>query len=244
MGEIIKISGLTVYSLGFFSAISFLWGAFIFYKKTSETHLEEDRILDLIAISGFWGFLIGRVGFVILNYSTFVKHWTRVLMITSYPGLDRWFVLLGFVLALIVGLKKERSKYFDYLDKFSLAFVAGSGVFWAFLSLIFFEWQRAVIGLLFVIATFWLWKLENQYRFFDWYKGNKNSARPGFVTAVGFSIVGLAFIFELVIYKSSFLFSYVFGFLIFVVGLFLLYIRSGRVLVEDLYFLKKWKKTK
>lgn len=244
MGEVINLSGINIYTLGLFVAISFLWGSFVFYKKSSETHFDESSVLDMVVIAAFWGFLMARLGYVMLNLPVFLKHWGRVFMISEYPGMDRWFASLGFLIAVLYSVRKKKGKSFDYLDIYTLGYFSGLSLFWIQLSLIAFEWQKVLIGFLSLLAAFWLWKAEKIYRFIDWYKGSKTYARTGFVFGFGLVIVGALYMVELLIYSSRNLFGYGFGAVLLVIGLALLYIRSGRMLEEDFTIIKKWKKVK
>lgn len=244
MGEVINLSGVNIYTLGLFISLSFLWAGFVFFKKSSETHLEESSVMDIIVLAAFWGFLLARVGYVLFNMSLFVKHWGRVFMFTEYPGMDRWFAVFGFLLAVIYSVRKKKGKLFDYLDLFALGYFAGSSLFWVLLTLVSFQWQKVLIGLLSLGATFFLWKAEQTYRFLDWYKGAKTYAKTGFVFSVGTIIAGLLYLIESAIFWQKGLFFYLFGSFLFVIGLVLLYIRSGRMLEDDFVVIKKWKKIK
>lgn len=244
MGEVINLSGVNIYTLGLFVSLSFLWGSFVFFKKSSETHFDESSVLDIVVMAAFWGFLFARVGFVLFNLSLFAKHWGRVFMFTEYPGMDRWFAIFGFLAAVIYSVKKKKGKLFDYLDMYALGYFAGVSLLWVFLSLMSFQWQSVLLGVLSLGATFFLWRAEQTYRFLDWYKGTKTYARTGFVFSSGLIIVGVLYLIEMISYNQRDFRYYLFGSLLFVIGLVLLYIRSGRMLEEDFVIIKKWKKIK
>jgi hypothetical protein len=244
MGEVINFSGVNIYTLGLFAAFSFLWGSFVFYKKSSETHIDESSVLDAIVMVAFWGLLVSRLGFVLLNLPVFMKHWGRVFMLSEYPGMNRWFALIGFLLAVLFSVRKKKGKHFDYLDMFALGYLQGVSLMWAFLSLVGFEWQKILIGSLYLAGAIWLWRMEKTYRFLDWYKGNKTYARTGFVFSVSVAMVGALYLIELLTYSVNFWYLYLFGFATVIFGLALLYIRSGRMIEEDFKIIKKWKKIK
>lgn len=246
MGEVVSIGGLNLYLGGLIVSLSFLWGGFVFYKKSLENHLDEGLVLDVVVLMAFWGFIFGRVGFVLLNLGLFVKHWGRALMLTSYPGIDRWFAVLGCVLALLLLVKKRRSKYFDFLDSFSLGYLASLSVYWPLVLVLGFNYSALVLGIWFFVIFVLMWSLEFKYRFFDWYKGTRTSARTGFIFGVSTSLVGLSYLFEGLLYSglSLDLSRVLLSSVLFVIGLVMVYIRSGRLLEEDLPIFKKWKKTK
>ncbi|OGD83549.1 hypothetical protein A2572_00375 [Candidatus Collierbacteria bacterium RIFOXYD1_FULL_40_9] len=244
MGEVISFSGLNIYTLGLFVALSFLWGSFVFLKKSAETHFEETAVLDMIVMAAFWGFLFARVGFVLFSSAQFVKHWGRVFMFTEYPGMNRWFALLGFLVAVFYSVRKKRGKIFDYLDVFTLGYFFGVSLMWVLLSLVNFSWQKVLLGFLGLVISTILWRVEKTYRFLDWYKGSKTYARTGFVFGVGTMMTGVLYIIELAITFEKNWQGYGLGTLLLVIGLALLYIRSGRMLEEDFVIIKKWKKVK
>lgn len=241
----VNIGGINLYLTGLIVSVSFLWGAFVFYKKSLENHLDEGLVLDIIVLMGFWGFIFGRIGFVLLNLGIFVKHWGRVFMLTSYPGLDRWFVILGFILALLLLVKKRRHKYFDFLDSFALGYLASLSIYWPLSLIMNFNYQGLALSLWFFVTFVLLWGVESKYRFFEWYRGARTSARTGFVFGVSTILVGLSYLLEHFLYNFSFdLWVMILSLALFVIGLVMVYIRSGRLLEEDLPIFKKWKKTK
>lgn len=244
MGEVINLSGVNIYTLGLFTSLSFLWGSFVFYKKSSEAHIDESSVLDAIVLISFWGLLVARFGFVLLNLPIFVNHWGRIFMLSEYPGMNRWFALVGFLGAVLYSVRRKKGKQFDYLDTFSLGYMQGVALIWIFLSLVRFEWQKVLLGVLYLIGAIWLWRMEKTYRFLDWYKGNKTYARTGFVFCLSVAIVGALYLIELIAYSVYFWYLYLLGFAMLVFGLALLYIRSGRIVEDDFKIIKKWKKIK
>lgn len=244
MGEVINLSGISIYTLGLFASLSFLWGSFVFYKKSSETHIDESSVLDVIVLVAFWGLLVARIGFVILNLPVFINHWGRVFMLSDYPGTNRWFALLGFLSAVLYSVRRKKGKQFDYLDLFSLGYMQGMALIWVFLSLMRFEWQKVLVGILYLLGAIWLWRLEKTYRFLDWYKGNKTYAKTGFVFSISIAMVGALYLIELFAYSVHSWYLYLLGLTMIILGLAMLYIRSGRMIDEDFKIIKKWKKIK
>lgn len=239
------VYGLNLYILGLFVCLSFLWGSFVFYKKSIENHLEENQVLDIVVLSAFWGLIVGRLGYVLSHYSIFVKHWSRSLMISAYPGMDRWFVLFGFILALLYLVKKKREKYFDYLDVFSLGYFSGVSWLWVLFTLVGFDWRYLLLGFLNFLSFIGLWQMEKKYRFFEWYKGVKTSARTGFVFGASVALVGLLFwLEEFLMFGFKLDWPFVWSVFCLILGLVIVYIRSGRLLKDDIAIIKKWKKIK
>lgn len=239
---VINLGGVPVYMLGLLVTFCFLWGGFVFYKKSIEAHFDDEAILDMIVLGAFWGFLLSRLGFVLSHLTLFWGHWTRVFLLTNYPGLDRWGFLVGLFLGLYWLTRKMKYKFLDLLDLACLGVLSGMSLFWVGLSLVLFRWQHILIGSLLFFGFLLFWNLEKSYRLIGWYRAQRTSARSGFVSGFGLTFLGLLFGLEQVIYRSVSVRSVIWVTVMVVSGLLLVYIRSGRVLNEDINSLKIWKK--
>ncbi len=244
MGEVVNISGVNIYTLGLFSVIAFLWGSYVFYKKGLSTHFEENSILDVVVVCGFWSFILGRLVYVLENLPIFFKHWSRVFLMADFPGVSRWGVLIGFVLGAMLVIRKKKGKYFDYFDLLALAYFGGMQIFLSLMLLSAFTWQRLALAILHFIFYLIFWRMEEAYRHFAWYRGSKTFARTGLVAGFSISAIGLLYFVELVINKTLWPSQLILGAVLSVLGLVLVYSRSGRILVDDLSVLKIWNKRK
>lgn len=245
MGEtIINIGGVSVYTLGLLTSFCYLWGTYVFYKKAIEAHFENEAILDMIVLGAFWGFLGARISFVILNLPIFLGHWSRVFLLTNYPGLDRWGFFVGLILGIYWIARKQKYKLLDLLDLAVLGLLSGLSLFWAGLCLIVFRWSELVLGLVNLLALVLFWDLEKKYRLIGWYRAQKTSAKSGFVSGFGLCIVGLFYWLEMVMMRTMTGVGGIWVVMLIVLGLTIVYIRSGRVLKDDINSLKIWKKTK
>jgi len=241
---VINMAGISIYGKGLLVVFCYLWGSYIFYKKAIESHFEGDSILDIIVLGAFWGFLFARLFFVIVNIGTFWNHWSRVFLLTNYPGLDRWGLLVGIVLALYRVSKKLKYRFVDLLDYITLGVIATNSLYWTGINLIRFSWLTVLLGILMFIGFVFFWYIETRYRLIGWYRAQKNSAKSGFVSGFGLAFLGLSFLLELFLYGNMKMSSLIWVLLMVVTGLILVYIRSGRVLSDDINSLKIWKKIK
>jgi hypothetical protein len=241
MGDMLIVSGASIYTLGLVSVFCFLWGSFVFFKKSDETHLDQTTIFDIIVLSAFWGFIVGRIGFVIANMEIFYKHWTRIFLLTNFPGINRWGILLGFILGIFIMVKKKKGKYLDYFDLAALGYFSGVSFFLLGLSIISFSWENVVLAVLNFGFFLLFWKLEKSYRLISWYRASKSFAKSGFVS--GFSLVAIGTLY-LIERAMSRLFGTIdlLSIILIISGLVLVYTRSGRILTEDIKSLKIWKK--
>jgi len=230
---IIRINSIPVYGFGLLAVFAFMWGSFVFYKKAVESHFEDRLILDSVVLSAFWGFIIGRLGFALLNLETFLGHFSRVFLLTNYPGLDRFGVILGVALGLWLCLRKTKEKFLDWFDLITLGISAGSAIFFAGMALMAFMWQFIVLAFVFLGVFIYFWNVERKYRTFAWYRNNKTSARSGFIAGFSISIWGLLYLAEKLLIGGFLWTIGVWVGAMFVVGLVLVYIRSGRTVAVD-----------
>lgn len=236
---LIKLGGINIYGFGLLAVFSFLWGGFVFYKKAVESHFDDYSILDGIVFSAIWAVVFGRLGFVVKNISEFWNHMGRIFFLGSYPGMDKWGVILGIVLGIFLIVKKFKARFFDWFDFVSLGITSGMAVFYAGMAMLSGYWQLVVISVLLLVAFIILWRMEDNYRTFSWYRGKKTSARSGFIGGTLISIWGFSAIIENILFRSVSLVAILWGIFLFVGGLVLVYIRSGRTVSEDIKIIFK-----
>lgn len=231
---VLKISSLYIYGFGLLTVLSFLWGAFVFYKKSLESHFEDLMVLDCVILSGFWAFIIGRLVFVALNLSTFWNHFPRILLLTNYPGVDRWGAIAGIALGVLLSVRKTKARFFDWFDLVSLGILSAIAVFLS--GLFLFTRSFGYLGLSFLnlLLFLYLWNVEDKYRTFDWYRGKRTSAKSGFISGMVVSSFGLSYAFEEFLFGGVSTWGLIWGSCLFVCGLVLVYIRSGRTVAEDI----------
>lgn len=225
---VLRINNIPIYGFGLLAVFSFLWGSFVFYKKTNESHFEDKLILDTVVLSAFWGFIVGRLAFSILNYQVFLSHWSRLFLLTNYPGLDRFGVIAGIALGLWLCLRKNKEKFLDWFDLMALGVSAGIAVFFAGLAILAYMWQFIVLAFLYFLVLVYFWNIEGKYRTLDWYRNKKTSAKSGFITGFSIASWGVLFLAEKLLTANFVWQTGVWAGLLLVGGLVLVYIRSGR----------------
>lgn len=236
---ILRINSIPVYGFGLLAVFAFLWGSFVFYKKATESHFEDKLILDSVVLSAFWGFILGRIVFAVLNMGMFWNHWTRLFLLSNYPGLDRFGVIAGIALGLWFCLRKIKGKFIDWFDLMAMGISAGTAIFFAGLGILAFMWQFIVFALVYLGIFVYSWNIEGKYRTFDWYRSKKTSARSGFITGFSISLWGGMFLAEKLLTRSFVWQAGVWAGVVFVGGLVLVYIRSGRTVAEDIKIIFK-----
>lgn len=231
---ILRINNIPVYGFGLLAVFAFLWGSFVFFKKANESNFEDRLILDSVVLAAFWSFILGRVAFAFLNLGMFWNHWSRLFLLTNYPGLDRFGVVAGLALGLWLCLRKVKERFLDWFDLMALGISAGASIFFAGLAILAFLWQFVVLAVIFLGAFIYFWNAEGKYRTFSWYRNNKTSSRSGFISGFTISLLGLLYLAEKLLTVSFVWPVGVWSGLLFVGGLILVYIRSGRTASEDL----------
>ena len=76
---LLDIGPITIYSFGFFLALSYLVGTFVFWKLGKKQGYNEEKLLDLSVISLIAALVGGHLYFVILNFSLFRDNLVSIL---------------------------------------------------------------------------------------------------------------------------------------------------------------------
>ena len=236
-----KIDMVTIYGYNVILALSFLWGSFVAYKKALEAHFDEVQVMDVIVLAGFWSFVLGRLTYVLLNLQLFWNNWARIFFLKNYPGLSHWGLLLGIALALFLVVRKNKQKFFDWLDFAALGLAGGMAIYFAGLAINrnIFALGAAIVSL--AVFSF-LWKAEKEYRTYAWYKNKKTQAKSGFISGVVLSYYGLVQLAWQLASQDRKIAVVITSILLFVGGWFLVYSRSGRNLSDDIKLISRYGK--
>lgn len=189
-------------------AVAVILAGFIFWKRGTEEHFQEDVLFDGFLLSTFAGLIVGRIAHVVLNFSSFGWSVPQWINLWSHPGISLSFAVLGAVLFLI---RFARSKGWDgwmTLDMWFPGIALGSAVAQIGFAIQLLLEKRelgsvvlvsSLVGafILLLLSRYFYW-LEFRYRTFSWYKSGQDLAKSGFITGVGlFSLGTLAFILHL-----------------------------------------------
>lgn len=240
---IFKVNSFAIYSLSLIVVASFLWGSFVFYKKAIESHFEELPVLDAVVFIAFWSFISGRMLFFFMNMSMFKDHWTRIFFLKDYPGLSQWGIIVGIFFGLYLALKNLKAKYIDWLDLVILGLLGGLPIYFACLGLVDFNWYNLVIAIVLAFVFGFLWRAENDYRTYSWYRYKRTQARTGFLSGAGLVVFGVLNLVLLVFSKPS-LVETLLGSISIVAGVMIVYIRSGRTIKEDIKIIANYGRKK
>ena len=98
---IFSLGSFNFYTLDFTTAVGFLLASFLSWRRLRNLGLAEDKIIDLLVLIGFWGFVFSRLSYLLENFADFGFFIDRWLLVTRYPGLTLWGAVLGFVFAAV-----------------------------------------------------------------------------------------------------------------------------------------------
>ena len=240
MSEVLVIVGrFSVYTLSLFVILAYFWYGFVVYKKGLEYRYATESLLDLAVLTGIFSWVGARLSFVLTHFSTFETNWLRVFLLSTYPGYDYLGLLVGLVVGLGILSRRGEVKLSDGVDLSGLglsgamAFERLGRVFSGRITLVFGAPLEIFQAFLFLLIFVWLWKLEGEYRTFDWYRFRKTQAKSGFVFGSFLFLSGIVVGFS----------SLLLGGVSVLVGMIVVYCQSGRSLSYDvklLPFVKRW----
>lgn len=240
MNEVlVSIGRFSVYTLSLSVVLAYFWYSFVVYKKGLEFRYAPESLLDLAVLTGIFSWVVARLSFVLTHLSIFQTNWLRVFLLSAYPGYDYLGLLVGLVLGLSLLSRRGEVKLSDGLDLSGLG-LSGAIAFER-LGRVFSGQTTLVLGIpgeilqafLFLLIFVWLWKLEGEYRTFEWYRFRKTQARSGFIFGAFLFLSGIVIGFsDISLGVGSVL-----------VGIIVVYRQSGRSLAYDvklLPFVKRW----
>lgn len=248
-------------SLTLLAFLAVFFAAFTFWRKGREEHYNTFDIFDAFLLSGLFGFLIGRITFVIFHWANFSSNVFNVINIIEKPGNEPLIALAAAVWFLYRYAVKAKWDAFEILDFYVTAislgmifiyagfFLDGSygGTFtktpWGVITIGTFEKTHPVqlYSLLYYLFTYiYLSRVEYVYRTLEWYRSGKKTAQSGFLFSTFLIFTALFHLFTGPVRLPGILLGdVVLDYFIYLVmllfGLVLLYIRSGR----SFHFFKK-----
>jgi len=241
-------------SLTVLAFLALFFSAFIFWRKGREEHYNSFEIFDAFLLSGLFGFIIGRIAFVIFHWAAFSQNILSVFNIVARPGNEPLIVLTASIWYLYRYAVKHKWDAFEILDFYVTAislgmmfiyagfFLDGSygGTFtslpWGIITPGTFEKTHPaqLYSLLYYFLIYiYLSKMEYAYRTIEWYRSGKKTAQSGFIFSTFLILTALFHILTGSIrLPSLFLGGVVIDYFIYIAvlifGLILLYKRSGR----------------
>lgn len=249
---------VTFYTFGLFSVLAFLFASFIVWKRGREAHLADEEIFDGIILVTLAGLVGARLTYILFWFDRFGFSPLTWLALVRIPGMYLSGGIASGALALYLLSKRRRWSMLTVSDVAVTGLSFGQSIGWlgAFFSGFGMGKVSRTLGLMFPGETeprlpaqfLWsigffllfllLWKLENRYRTFEWYKGRRAEARTGFLTFTYIAVYGLLSLLNVLVGEFTVYWFGIWGVLIagtslFLVGIGGLYLNSGRLLTQD-----------
>lgn len=254
--ELFHVGPFSLRTMSVLAVIAFLATSFIFWRRGKEEHYKEDQLFDGYLLSILVGLIAARIGFVALNFTQLGFSPLAWVDVFSHPGVSSWAGLLGGALYLKRYAKASKWDVYEILDFAATGLSLGAVFVWIgqFLegssvgTATTLPWGVRFPGLLephhpiqLYVAVFYLllfWYLswaEFHYRTFSWYRIGKRTAQTGFLICV-FVIASSLFFLAISMMRppGADLFGVSMERILLsislLVGILLLYVRSGRAL--------------
>jgi len=244
-----QLKSLTVLSL-----LALFFAAFIFWRKGREEYYSTFEIFDVFLLSGLFGFIFGRLAFVLFHLPQFSSNIWSVFNIVERSGNEPLLALAAAAWYLHRHAVRNKWDAFEILDFYVTSLSLGmvfvylgffldgsySGVFtslpWGVVLNNTFEKVHPVqiYFAIFYLALFvYLNRMEYVYRTLQWYRKGKKTAQSGFLFSNFLIFTGLFYVltgpFRLPsMMVGSFNVDYLAYLLIAVLGGVILFVRSGR----------------
>lgn len=224
MPVLVDFGVIKIYTMSMFVVLAFLWAGFVVNKKAREYHIGEVEIYDggVISLITVWALDKLFVYFSLQNLS-----------------------LLGLWVAVLIGAvivaKRENVNLFTVFDLFSIGLMMALawwslGLFWSggLVGRVRMLPVELVSALLYLMGFIFLWLVEGKYRTFPWYRGRRSAANTGFLFGSALAIFGIVVMAGELLSKAVIRERLFIGVLGMVMGVFVIYLRSERVLKQDL----------
>ena len=253
---LLKLGPVTIYSYGVFLALGLFTGLYWFWKMGRDEHWEETWIFDTYFVATFVYLIVGRLAYVLLNPELYSL--SRAFSILAHPGISAVSGVIATLLVILLLSRRANIDFWKVIDSWAVvltivmviasvgAILNGSmpgiesssfgyvhpgdnvprlsGDLWTFI------WSLFTFGI--------VSKVRKNFRFYSWYKGEASVARDGlaglvllalsglYASILGFMLEGLRLWF---IPRTT-----IIGILVLLIGLIIIYFRSGKNRGENL----------
>lgn len=254
-----SLGPVTIYSFGVFAFIAFIAASFVVWKRGLESHFSEEDVFDTLVVATFLGILGARALYIVLHFDRFGFNFLRFIAFVKVPGFSFLGGAAAGVLALWLMAERKRWDFFaasdvavtglslaqaiGYLGAFFAGFAVGRESSVLGVKFVGYDNPRLPVQILWSIGLFlifyFLYRVEERYRTFDWYRGKRSAAQDGFLTFsylifYGLLLFLLSFFIDVSLYLAGIPIEYFTALVFLISGIVGLYWRSGRRLKNDL----------
>lgn len=251
---LLSIGPFQIKTISVFVFLAFFLASFILWRKGREEHYSQADIFDSFLLSSLIGSFIARITFIFFNFNLFGLNIFSWFDFSKYSGINLLAGLAGAAFFMHKNSIKKKWDEFEVSDfwvtSISLGlFIYYLGTFfdgtgygyatnmpWGFVFPNLVEPHHPVqlyFAIFYLLLYIYLSKVEYSYRTFMWYRHGKKTAQTGFLTSV-FLILVSAFSFLIAFFKPASIelfninLDFVISILMLAVGIYLLFVRSGR----------------
>lgn len=239
-----------------FILLSFFLASFVFWRKGREEHYSEADIFDSFILSALLGSIVARGVFILFNFKTFGFYILNWFDVSQYPGINLIAGLAAAAFYIHKNAIKNKWDEFEVLDFWVTSVSLGLSVYYlgtffdgtgygfatnlpwgvVFPQLIDPHHPIQMYFALFYLGLYvYLSKVEYSYRTFTWYRHGKKTAQTGFLTSVFLILVSvvtfiLSFLKPATLEFMSINFDMIISLGLALIGILILFVRSGRTL--------------
>lgn len=89
--------GLNIYLYGFGVFLTTILTLFLYWRNLHQTSFNEEKYLDLLFSASLVGLAIGRLVYILFNYSVFEPTVLKAILLLTYPGVNEFGFWVGFL---------------------------------------------------------------------------------------------------------------------------------------------------
>lgn len=235
---LLSIGSFKLYSYGVFLFVALFVGLYWWWKLGRDENMEEVSLFDTFFIAMFSGFVVGRGVYVILNLADFTNIY-RILGVFSFPGMSLVGTIIGVVATVYVISRYQEWETPKIADNLAVTtgiiMVIGSvgGVLNGSLSGVVADVVQLVWALIYFVLVS---RVRKDFRFYSWYKQNRTVAPDGLAALIGLLMFGIIYFIRGFLEETwrvgPVAFYTIFGFVVVLIAMFAIYLRSGRTLLQ------------
>ena len=109
---------LKIYTFGIFLVLAFFWGSFVLWRLIRLTSYKEENVFDCLFYCIYGSLLIGRLMYVIVNFSEFGFNIFKFVLINGYPGFSLYGLLIGAFATLLLWCTVTKNRFEEIIDYF------------------------------------------------------------------------------------------------------------------------------
>lgn len=105
--------------------LAFFWASFLLWRLIRLTSYKEEDVFDCLFLSLFFGFVFGRLTYVLFHLKEFGLDLLKIILVNGYPGISVYGLLTGIFITIYIISYFKKIKYLEIVDYFiTPAFIA------------------------------------------------------------------------------------------------------------------------